>query len=70
MILYFQSTLHSVEVVLKEKCTRRASLSLTLGRQSFFQLVHSDLKEFSIESYSKYKYIITFLDDYSSHAWI
>jgi len=35
-----------------------------------FQLVHSDLKEFPIESYSKYKYIITFLDDYSSHAWI
>jgi len=35
-----------------------------------FQLVHSDLKEFPVESYSKYKYIITFLDDYSSHAWI
>jgi len=35
-----------------------------------FQLVHSDLKEFPIESYLKYKYIITFLDDYSFHAWI
>jgi len=35
-----------------------------------FQLVHSDLKEFPIKSYSKYRYIITFLDDYSSHAWI
>ena len=35
-----------------------------------FQLVHSDLKEFPIKSYLKYKYIITFLDDYSSHAWI
>jgi len=31
--LYFQSTLHSVEVVLKVKCTRRASLSLTLRSQ-------------------------------------
>jgi len=35
-----------------------------------FQLMHSDLKEFPVESYSKYIYIITFLDDYSSHAWI
>jgi hypothetical protein len=35
-----------------------------------FQIVHSDLKEFPVESYSRYKYLISFLDDYSSHAWI
>jgi len=34
-----------------------------------FQLVHSDLKSFPIESYHKYKYAIVFLDDYSSNAW-
>jgi hypothetical protein len=32
--------------------------------------VHSDLKEFPIESYSKFKYLVSFLDDYSSNAWV
>ena len=35
-----------------------------------FELIHSDLKQFPIESYRHYRYIITFFDDYSSHAWI
>jgi len=35
-----------------------------------FQLVHTDLKSFPVESYSKYRYFISFLDDYTSHAWI
>ena len=35
-----------------------------------FGLVHSDLKQFPIQSYHKYKYIITFYDDYMSHGWI
>jgi len=35
-----------------------------------FKIVHSDLKEFPVESYSRYKYLISFLDDYSSHAWV
>jgi transposase InsO family protein len=35
-----------------------------------FQIVHSDLKEFPIESYSKYKYLVSFIDDYSSNAWV
>ena len=30
------------------------------------ELVHYDLKEFPIESYHKYKWVIIFLDDYSS----
>jgi len=32
--------------------------------------VHSDLKEFPIESYLKYKFFVSFLDDCSSHAWV
>ena len=38
--------------------------------QKPFDLVHSDLKEFPVLSYSKYKYFVSFLDDYSSHAWV
>jgi hypothetical protein len=34
-----------------------------------FELIHSDLKTFPIESYRKYKYSIIFYDDYTSHAW-
>jgi len=34
-----------------------------------FELVHSDLKSFTVESYHKYKYVIVFLDDFSSNAW-
>ena len=29
-----------------------------------------DLKTLSILSYHKYKYILTFLDDHTSHGWI
>ena len=35
-----------------------------------FELVHSDLKELPTISYHKYKYFVTFLDDYSSHCWV
>jgi len=35
-----------------------------------FQQIHSDLKEFAVQSYHKYKYYISFLDDNSSHSWI
>jgi hypothetical protein len=35
-----------------------------------FELIHSDLKSFPIESYHWYKYVIVFYDDYSLHAWI
>ena len=34
-----------------------------------FELVHSDLKSFLVPSYWKYKYVITFYDDFTSHAW-
>jgi transposase InsO family protein len=35
-----------------------------------FEKIHSDLKEFLVESYHRFKYMITFLDDYTSHGWI
>ena len=34
-----------------------------------FELVHSDLKSFPVLSYRKFKYIITFYNDFTSHAW-
>ena len=34
-----------------------------------FELVHSDLKSFLVLLYWKFKYIITFYDDFTSHAW-
>ncbi|KAL7284521.1 hypothetical protein ACG7TL_001812 [Trametes sanguinea] len=41
--------------------TRRASRP--------FELIHSDLKSFPVDSYHKYKYAIMFLDDHTSYAW-
>ena len=35
-----------------------------------FERIHSDLREYPVLSYSKYKYYISFLDDCTSHAWI
>jgi len=35
-----------------------------------FEQIHSDLREYPVLSYSKYKYYISFLDDCTSHAWI
>ena len=35
-----------------------------------FEIVHIDLKSFPVLSYHKYKYIVTFLDDYTSHGWV
>jgi len=34
-----------------------------------FELVHSDLKSFPVTSYQKFQYVITFYDDFTSHAW-
>jgi transposase InsO family protein len=47
---------------------RSFPVNLERAKQSF-DLIHSDLKSFPIESYHKYKYVMTFFDDYSSHAW-
>ena len=35
-----------------------------------FEKIHSDLKSFPVASYHKYKYFVSFFDDYSSHAWV
>ena len=35
-----------------------------------FELIHSDLKFFEVESYHKYKYAIVYYDDYTSMAWV
>jgi len=35
-----------------------------------FQRIHSNLKEFAVLLYHKYKYYMSFLDDNSSHSWI
>src|ERR1044072_1371206 len=34
-----------------------------------FDLIHSDLKEFPVLSYGKYKYVMTLLDDHTSYGW-
>ena len=34
-----------------------------------FELIHLDLKMQPVESYRRYRYTITFLDDFTSHAW-
>ena len=35
-----------------------------------FELIHSDLKSFEVESYHKYKYAIIYYDDYTSMTWV
>ena len=35
-----------------------------------FKRIHSDLKSFPVVSYHKYKYFVSFIDDYTSYAWI
>ena len=35
-----------------------------------FELIHSDLKSFPITSYHKYRYMILFVDNKSSHYWV
>ena len=35
-----------------------------------FEKVHSNLKSFPVVSYHKYKYFISFVDNYTSFSWI
>jgi Integrase core domain len=35
-----------------------------------FEHIHSDLKSFPVELYHKYKYFVSFLDDFSLFTWI
>ena len=34
-----------------------------------FELIHLDLKMQPVKSYRKYRYTITFLDNFTSHTW-
>jgi hypothetical protein len=49
----------------------RSSFPPSPGRSKApFDKVHMDLKEFSIQSYNKYKFFILFFDDCTSFGWI
>jgi hypothetical protein len=51
------------------KMTNRSFPPSTKRASQPFELIHSDLKSFPIDSYHKYKYVIVFLDNYISNAW-
>ena len=51
------------------KMTNRPFPATTQRASRPFELIHSDLKSFPIESYHRFKYVIVFFDDYSSNAW-
>jgi hypothetical protein len=54
----------------RAKCTNAHTPPSTRQASKPFELIHSDLKSFLVESYHRYKYVIAFYNDYSSHAWI
>ena len=49
--------------------TNKAFFPSNLRASEPFELVHSDVITYPIESYKKFKYSIVFHDDYSSHTW-
>ena len=51
------------------KMTNKTFPPSNLRASEPFELVHSDIITYPIESYKKFKYSIIFYDDYSSHAW-
>ena len=51
------------------KMTQKPFLASETRATELFELVHLDLKMQPVESYRKYRYTITFLDDFTSHAW-
>ena len=49
----------------------RLSFPPSLGcSKAPFDKIYMDLKEFSVQSYNKYKFFILFFDDCTSHSWI
>ena len=52
------------------KMTRSSFLDSSTCAKELFALVHSNLKTLPILSYHKYKYIVTFLDDFTGHGWV
>jgi hypothetical protein len=51
------------------KMTNRPFPPSTKRASQPFELIHSDLKSYPIDSYHKYKYVIIFFDDYMSFTW-
>ena len=68
----------------KSSCTNGVCLGWVLGKQNQnpfpkgkalhstkpLELVHSDLMSFSTHSFSKAKYALTFIDNFSCHSWV
>ena len=52
------------------KMTNRSFLPSTKRASQPFELIHSNLKSFPIDSYHKFRYVIVFLDDYTSAVWM
>ena len=52
------------------KMTRSLFPDSSTHAKALFTLIHSNLKTLPILSYHKYKYIVTFLDDFTSHGWV
>jgi hypothetical protein len=58
------------EGCVKGKMHNRSFLENPLHTAKPFEQIHSDLREYPILSYGKYKYYISFLDDCTSATWI
>jgi Integrase core domain len=54
----------------KEKMTRSSFPPSPQCSKAPFDKIHMDLKEFSVQSYSHYKFFILFFDDCTSYSWI
>ncbi|KAF8664124.1 hypothetical protein AX16_000814, partial [Volvariella volvacea WC 439] len=46
------------------------NITSTSQASKSFELIHLDLKEFPMKLYHKYKYYMSFVDNYSSYAWV
>jgi hypothetical protein len=54
----------------QEKITSSSFPDSASRATELFTLIHSNLQHIPVISYHKYKYILTFFDDYTSHSWI
>jgi transposase InsO family protein len=52
------------------KMTRSSFPLLSRRSMASFDKIHMDLKEFSVQSYSQYKFFILFFDNCTSFGWI
>ena len=53
----------------KGKQPQQSFPSTSMRAKHTFELIHMDIKSFPIDSYHKYKYLVIFLDDFTSMAW-